>query len=148
MADSTGPFRFVRDEEEDAKSIADYRVRDAMRYYQQLYREYVIIDLTHHEETKVGMRWRLEREVIDGKGETVCGATGCNERRTLESYELPFCYEEAGARKVELVKARVCKGCYVKLVKASGGQVKAKYSKQKEAPPAKRQKAVMENATN
>ena len=120
MEDLLSAFRFVRDDDEDAKTIGDYKVRDAVRYYQQLYREYAIMDLTHFQDTKIGMRWRLEREVIEGKGETICCVKGCHAREALNSYEIPFCYEEDGARKTELVKARVCPACLSKLRTAGG----------------------------
>ena len=36
----------------------------------------------------MGLRWRTEREVVIGKGQFVCGAKGCDERRALASYEV------------------------------------------------------------
>jgi hypothetical protein len=35
-------------------------------------------------------------------------AQGCEERRGLASFEVPFSYQEAGERKQALVKVRVC----------------------------------------
>ena len=46
------------------------------------------------QESKVGLRWRTEREVVVGKGQFACGAKGCDERRALASYEvsqMAFC---------------------------------------------------------
>lgn len=40
------------------------------------------------QESKVGLRWRTEREVVVGKGQFACGAKGCDERRALASYEV------------------------------------------------------------
>ena len=39
------------------------------------------------QEGRVGLRWRTEPEVVAGKGQFVCGAKGCNERRGLASFE-------------------------------------------------------------
>lgn len=50
------------------------------------------------------MRWRSEKEVIAGKGQFICGARGCDERRCLATFEVPFSYEEAGDKKQALVK--------------------------------------------
>lgn len=134
---SDDAFRFVRDEDEDAQHMDDWRVRDQIRYYAQLYREYVIIDLSHTD--RVGMRWRLEREVLEGKGETICCAKGCPAHLGLQSFEVPFCYQEGGARKVELVKARVCPGCSTKLrASAQGGSGSGNATGAAEAPARKR----------
>ncbi len=43
------------------------------------------------QEGKVGMRWRTEREVVAGKGQFICGAKGCSERRGLASFEVSSC---------------------------------------------------------
>lgn len=39
-------------------------------------------------ESKVGLRWRTEQEVVKGKGQFICGAKGCDERRALASFEV------------------------------------------------------------
>ena len=44
----------------------------------------------------------LQREVVSGKGQFACGAKGCDERRGLASFEVPFAYEEAGERRCPL----------------------------------------------
>lgn len=41
------------------------------------------------QESKVGLRWRTEQEVVVGKGQFACGAKSCDERRALASYEVP-----------------------------------------------------------
>eukprot|EP00850_Spirogloea_muscicola_P002352 SM000009S23481 [mRNA] locus=s9:280679:282846:+ [translate_table: standard] len=66
----------------------------------------------------IGMRWRVEKEVVLGKGQFVCGSKGCNERAGLHSYEarcktaqaikVNFAYKEAGEEKQALVKLRIC----------------------------------------
>ena len=40
------------------------------------------------QESKVGLRWRTEQEVVVGKGQFACGAKGCDERQALASYEV------------------------------------------------------------
>ncbi len=58
------------------------------------------------QEGKIGVRWRTEKEVVSGKGQFICGAKGCEERRGLASFEVPLVYMEAGAQKRALVKVR------------------------------------------
>jgi hypothetical protein len=62
--------RFIRTEEDDRAddSREAWEKRLARRYYERLYREYCIADLTRYREGQVGMRWRVEKEVIIGKG--------------------------------------------------------------------------------
>ncbi|DBA90792.1 TPA: hypothetical protein ACH3X1_003997 [Trebouxia sp. C0004] len=98
--------RFVRTAEDDINDSWD--VRMARRYYSKLFKEYAVADLSRYRESKVGLRWRTEREVVIGKGQFVCGAKGCDERRALASYEVNFAYKEAGERKQALVKVRLC----------------------------------------
>lgn len=98
--------RFIRSAKDDAED--SWEVRLAKRYYARLYKEYGIADLSRYKEGKVGLRWRTQSEVVSGKGQFSCGARGCEERRGLASFEVPFGYEEAGERKQALVKVRVC----------------------------------------
>ncbi|RMZ52552.1 hypothetical protein APUTEX25_003695 [Auxenochlorella protothecoides] len=100
-------FRFIRSDAEDAAGDP-WEVRLARRYYAQLYREYAIADLSRHRESRLGLRWRTQREVVAGKGQFSCGAVGCEERRGLASFEVPFAYCEAGRSRVALVKVRLC----------------------------------------
>lgn len=60
------------------------------------------------QEDKLGLRWRTEAEVVGGKGQFGCGARGCAEARGLATFEVPFGYTEAGARKEALVKVFAC----------------------------------------
>ncbi|EFN56799.1 hypothetical protein CHLNCDRAFT_22127 [Chlorella variabilis] len=99
-------FRFIRSEADDAGD--SWEVRLAKRYYSKLFKEYAIADLSRYREGRVGLRWRTQREVVNGRGQFVCGAQGCEERRGLASFEVPFAYQEAGERKQALVKLRVC----------------------------------------
>ena len=62
-----------------------------------------------------GMRWRSEGEVIQGKGQFVCGNINCMVDDGLTSFEVPFKYLEHEIVKRELVKVRVCDKCAKKL---------------------------------
>ena len=70
--------------------------RLAIRYYNRLFKEYALVDLTFYKVNKIGMRWRTEKEVVDGKGQFTCGEIHCDNRNTRElcSYEVPFRYTD------------------------------------------------------
>lgn len=55
---------------------------------------------------QVAMRWRIEKEVVLGKGQFICGGRSCEEREALRSWEVNFAYLEQGAKKNALVKLR------------------------------------------
>ena len=106
-------FRFIRSEKDDADQSWEARV--ARRYYSKLFKEYCISDLSRYKEQKIGLRWRVEKEVVVGKGQFSCGSKRCEARDDLTSYEVHFGYQEAGERKEALVKLRVCESCAYKL---------------------------------
>jgi protein FRA10AC1 len=87
----------------------------ARRYYNQLYKEFAIIDLSRYKEGKYGLRWRTEREVLNTKGQKVCGSKHCEIAEELNVYELPFKYVEDGEVKRELIKVCLCSACSAKL---------------------------------
>ncbi len=87
----------------------------AKTYYDKLFKEYAIADLSRYKENKVALRWRIEKEVIEGKGQFLCGNKKCLERTDLESWEVNFCYMEQGEKKNALVKLRLCSKCSRKL---------------------------------
>ena len=60
------------------------------------------------QEGKIGLRWRVQAELVSGKGQFICGAKRCDETRGLSSFEVNFAYDEAGESKQALVKLRVC----------------------------------------
>jgi Folate-sensitive fragile site protein Fra10Ac1 len=107
-----GSHQFIRDDEKDEEVFeSDHKVRMARRYYDRLFREYAIIDLSRCAEGMIGMRWRTEAEVLSGKGQVICAAKGCSSADELTSYEVPFKYSESGVSKMELVKCRLCNQC-------------------------------------
>lgn len=134
--------QFVRDDEADEADKGDWRVRLSRKYYDKLYKEYGIVDLSKYESGQLGVRWRTEKEVIDGKGQYTCGARKCdvNGREKLKSYEVPFKYEENGYLKMELVKVRVCDECACKLDICLSESGKKRKSKEPDKPHRKRTK--------
>lgn len=87
----------------------------ARTYYDRLFKEYAIADLSRYKENKIALRWRIEKEVIEGRGQFACGNKHCQERENLESWEVNFAYVEQGERKNALVKLRLCPACSLKL---------------------------------
>ena len=87
----------------------------AKAYYDKLFKEYAIADLSRYKENKVAMRWRIEKEVVEGKGQFSCGNKKCLQRDELESWEVNFAYMEQDEKKNALVKLRLCPSCSKKL---------------------------------
>ncbi|UYV65844.1 FRA10AC1 [Cordylochernes scorpioides] len=102
--------------------------RLAKKYYDRLFKEYSICNLSLYKENKmmarahnqghhnmVALRWRVEQEVIEGKGQFICGNKQCQETEGLRSWEVNFGYMEHGEKKNALVKLRLCPPCSDKL---------------------------------
>lgn len=53
---------------------------------------------------KIALRWRIEKEVVNGKGQFVCGNKVCDEKAELKSWEVNFAYVEQGEKKNALIK--------------------------------------------
>ncbi|XP_066149261.1 protein FRA10AC1 homolog [Euwallacea fornicatus] len=87
----------------------------AKKYYEKLFKEYCIADLSLYKENKVALRWRVEKEVVSGKGQFMCGNKHCTEKGDLRSWEVNFAYLEKGEKKNVLVKIRLCPTCSKKL---------------------------------
>ena len=104
--------KFLWDESEKADS---WEKRLAKVYYDKLFKEYAISDLSKYKENRFAMRWRTESEVVEGKGQFVCGSKHCSAREGLRSWEVNFGYVEQGQKKNALVKLRLCKECSRKL---------------------------------
>lgn len=122
--------RFLWDEHETAGT---WEQQLARKYYDKLFKEYCLCDLSRYKENKVcdgprcndaiyvysfctsgqvALRWRTEREVIDGRGQFSCAHTKCTGRETtLRSWEVNFVYVEQTERKNALVKVRLCVTC-------------------------------------
>ena len=115
--------------------------RLAKKYYDKLFKEYAIADLSRYEEGAIGLRWRTEREVVSGKGQFSCGAKRCEQFNDLESYEVDFSYREAGEKKQALVKLRVCGACARRL-NYRHERKKARRQAKEERREAKRQRVA------
>lgn len=89
--------------------------RLAKAYYDKLFKEYAIADLSRYKENMIAMRWRVEKEVCEGKGQFVCGNKHCLQSEGLVSWEVNFAYVEQAERKNALVKLRLCPKCSKKL---------------------------------
>lgn len=126
-------YRFLRSAGDDADAARQGASVAALAtaYYARLHREYVIADLSAAAEGRVGMRWRTEGEVREGRGQFTCGVRGCyapgphadvrgsgRSRAVLRSYELHFQYREADVDKEALVKLRCCERCSARLAQA------------------------------
>lgn len=107
--------RFIWSDEDLNSNELTWGQRVAKKYYERLFKEYCIIDLSHYKENKFGMRWRTETEVFEGKGQFICGAKRCLEKNELTSWEVLFGYMEHGKKQSALVKIRLCMQCSVKL---------------------------------
>ncbi|CAE7034204.1 Fra10ac1 [Symbiodinium natans] len=103
--------RFLRSDEADDKS---WESRLARRYYDRLFKEYVICDLSGYRNGQVGFRWRTEAEVLHGRGQFSCGHKHCSSKDGLRSYEVDFKYVEECSKRA-LVKVRLCQDCAFKL---------------------------------
>ncbi|GKU88635.1 hypothetical protein SLEP1_g2872 [Rubroshorea leprosula] len=59
-------YWFIRSEEDDQNPSWEQRL--VKRYYDKLFKEYCIADMSQYKSGKIGLRWRTEKEVISGKG--------------------------------------------------------------------------------
>ncbi|KAG9267335.1 protein FRA10AC1 [Astyanax mexicanus] len=105
--------RFLwRDEDEEDMT---WEKELAKKYYDKLFKEYCIADLSRYKENKFGFRWRIETEVVSGKGQFLCGNKRCEKQEGLKSWEVNFAYVEHGEKRNALVKLRLCPECSFKL---------------------------------
>ncbi|XWS45726.1 hypothetical protein CRYUN_Cryun14cG0004200 [Craigia yunnanensis] len=108
-------YHFIRSEEDDMNPSWEKRL--VKHYYDKLFKEYCIADMSQYKSGKIGLRWRTEKEVISCKGQFMCGNKRCNEKDDLASYEacVSFSHFEAGENKQALVKLVTCERCDEKL---------------------------------
>ncbi|RHZ90297.1 hypothetical protein Glove_1g28 [Diversispora epigaea] len=106
--------KFLRSVEEEEEELT-WEQRVAKKYYDKLFKEYCIAELKYYKEGKIALRWRIEKEVISGKGQLICASTKCYEKDELKSWEVNFGYIEDGQKKNALVKIRLCPTCSDKL---------------------------------
>jgi hypothetical protein len=91
--------QFIRDDAGEVAPDAPWGERLAAKYYNRLLKEYAVCDLRGYKAGQVGMRWRTEAEVVEGKGQFECGSLHCDAYDGLQSYEVPFRYVEQGCHK-------------------------------------------------
>ncbi|XP_057682034.1 protein FRA10AC1 [Corythoichthys intestinalis] len=136
--------RFLwRDEDEEDMT---WEKELAKKYYDKLFKEYCIADLSRYKENKFGFRWRTETEVVSGKGQFQCGNKRCEKQEGLKSWEVNFAYVEQGDKRNALVKLRLCPECSFKLnfhhkrkeVKAK--KILGKVREEKQESPRKKKK--------
>ncbi|KAK1166433.1 protein FRA10AC1-like isoform X1 [Acipenser oxyrinchus oxyrinchus] len=90
--------RFLwREEDEDDMT---WEQNLAKKYYDKLFKEYCIADLSRYKENKFGFRWQVEKEVVSGKGQFFCGNKNCDTKEGLKT----FGYVEQGEKRNALVK--------------------------------------------
>ncbi|KAJ1616094.1 folate-sensitive fragile site protein Fra10Ac1-domain-containing protein [Pavlovales sp. CCMP2436] len=130
--------RFVwRDDETGTGVGLVWEERVARNYYDRLFKEYAIADLSQSvQHGRLGLRWRTEAEVVDGKGHFSCGNRKCSEAVGLCSYEVLFSYSERGEKHSALVKLRLCPACAPQLGSHHRAQKRAA-SPPRAAPAAK-----------
>ncbi|KAK0422519.1 hypothetical protein QR680_007620 [Steinernema hermaphroditum] len=128
---------------DSADEDLSWEARLAKRYYDKLFKEYCIADLSRYKENKVALRWRIEKEVRSGKGQFICGNKHCSSEKGLDSWEVNFAYKEERIQKNALVKLRLCPQCSAKLNYHS--QKKKAQRKLKSKKPRKRRSSVLED---
>lgn len=136
--------RFLWNEEDDPDETWEKRL--AKKYYDKLFKEYCITDLSRYKENKIAMRWRIEKEVVDGKGQFSCGNKKCKESEGLRSWEVNFGYVEHGEKKNALVKLRLCPDCSYKLNYHHRKKEILPKSKRKDKSQHKKQKTEEKNS--
>ncbi|CAD5222012.1 unnamed protein product [Bursaphelenchus xylophilus] len=136
--------RFLWGDEDLTDVAKNWDKQLAKRYYDKLYKEYCIADLSKFEKNKIGLRWRTEKEVVNGKGQFECGGKHCEKKKKLTSWEVNFAYEEHGEKKNALVKVRLCPECSLKLNFFSK---KKKIKKEKEKRKKKHKKRRRESSS-
>lgn len=67
---------------EDVKPTT-WEDRLAKKYYDKLFREYCICDLSRFKENMIANRFRIEKEIVSGKGQFICGEKSCQDKNGL-----------------------------------------------------------------
>ena len=123
--------QLVRDDSFDEQHCDDWKVRLARRYYNKLYKDFAIIDLSRYLSGKYGLRWRTEEEVLSGKGQSICSNKDCSDAGHLNTFELPFKYLEGEIIKRELIRVSLCSPCSDKLSHSRGNEMVGKNERKK-----------------
>lgn len=78
-------------------------------YSDALIKDVALCDLSRA--PQLGLRWRTRAEVLNGKGEFICGSLSCEGVSGVQSFEVPFKYIEHGEKKAAYVQLRLCGEC-------------------------------------
>ncbi|KAM7512332.1 hypothetical protein LguiB_011207 [Lonicera macranthoides] len=119
-------YRFIRSEEDDIHPSWEQRL--VKRYYDKLFKEYCIADMSQYKTGKIGLRWRTEKELISVLLALIFNNEVCISSNLCSKLQVNFSYFEAGENKQALVKLVTCERCAKKLV----------YRKEKEKEQLKR----------
>ncbi|KAK6143161.1 hypothetical protein DH2020_023509 [Rehmannia glutinosa] len=138
-------YRFIRTEEDDMNPSWEQRL--VKRYYDKLFKEYCIADMSKYKTGKIGLRWRTEKEVISGKGQFTCGNKHCNQKDSLSSYEANFSQIYSGENKQALVKLVACDRCSEKLYYKKRKEEDQLKRKENEKHPRKRDRSESDDDT-
>ncbi|KAK6535576.1 hypothetical protein TWF694_002031 [Orbilia ellipsospora] len=147
-------FQFLRDDADNGVESGrqDTAKEIAKKYYDNLFREFALIDLSRWREGQVALRWRTKQEVLQGLGQFTCASLTCPRHAAptedslefsldseegdgmvpLETIEMNFGYVEKGIKKNALVKVCVCEKCAGKLHKVKGSSKRRGGSKERE----------------
>ena len=112
---------FIRkDDSDDSDHTAGEDKAKVRAYYDQLIKEFALVDLSRYKSKQIALRWRTQAEVLEGKGQFACGSLSCADTRSLKPLEVDFKFEEAGDTKRALVKVMLCPPCRARLRRAKG----------------------------
>lgn len=102
---------------------ADCTTRSTRRYV-ALLTKFAIANLKHYRTRGIALRWRTQKEVLEGIGQYTCANQRCQWHDAeapprLTTLEVPFCYEERVqgvlTKRQALVKVVLCDACAEKL---------------------------------
>ena len=135
---------------------ADWAKAMAANYDRHLFKEYALADMSRYKRGQVGLRWRTEKEVVSGKGESECANLHCAESHGLAAFEVNFAYMEGNppVRKNTLVKLMLCPDCGYKLnykklrEKEAARKKRARKDKKKRSKERKKRKRQKKKQSN
>ena len=70
-------YRFVPKPTSSDREQSTWQDRMVQHYHKHLYKEYVLADMSFVSEQRLGLRWRTQQEVAEGKGSASCGNKDC-----------------------------------------------------------------------
>ena len=76
-------FLFDFEDEDLSDEIWQHRLIKA--YHSKLFKEFCIVKFSNHQTKRLALRWRSEDEVLNGKGQYICGNGECSVSIELDS---------------------------------------------------------------